>query len=140
MTRTKQWEWAETLWKVEWDAKLEVVDYVRGRSDGASIVANAARRLFAQWQLERDGQLLVRPVYDLFHPEFEELRAELDRIKRSPSEPAAEQDVIRLLEHLPPDAAAWVAIWTAVELARGEIGGPFGQDAARDPQAGVLIK
>jgi hypothetical protein len=128
MTRSKR-STEKSLWQIELETKFEVVDYLRGRPDRASIVANVARRLFAHWQLKRDGELSLDPVYDLFHPVFEELRTELSRIERLPSDPIAEQRVTRLLKHLRPDAAAWVAIWTAVELARGEIGGPFGQDA-----------
>jgi hypothetical protein len=128
MARTKV-STEKSLWDIEWETKFEVVDYVRGRPDRASIVANVARRLFAQWQLKRDGELSVDPVYDLFHPVFEEIRTELSRIERLPPDPVAEHHVTRLLKHLRLDAAAWVAIWTAVELARGEIGGPFGQDA-----------
>jgi len=116
----------------EWDAEDRVVEYIGERACRASIAANAAKRLLQQWKLERDQMTPARPVYDLFNPEFQDILAELDGIaSRSPSDPASEQYVIELIEHLPPDAAAHVAIWVAVE--QGRKTAPRNSDTDRNP-------
>jgi hypothetical protein len=101
----------------EMAAEDSVVAYLGKRPGREAIAANAAKRLFSQWEIEREQMLRrgdPRPVYIFGAHEFAKIHAELDRIaSRSPSDPAAEQCVIKLLAHLPPDAAAWRAIKVA---------------------------
>ena len=107
-------------------AEDRVVEYLGNRPGRASIAANATRRLLEQWEEERAEMIRrgdPRKVYLGGADEIERLHRQLDKVtERFPSDRVAEDYVVKMLGHLPPDAAAWTAYRVTRQKASGELG------------------
>jgi hypothetical protein len=104
------------------DMKAEdsVVAYLAQRAPEvrAYVVAKAARRLLYYWETAREEMIRCGDPREVFlsHPrQITRYHGILNWIieSRASADPDAERHVMELLEHLPPDSAAWTAIKVA---------------------------
>jgi hypothetical protein len=107
-------------------AEDRVVKYLENRPGRASTAANATKRLLRQWERERAEMIRRgdrRTVLIAGTDMIERLHRQLDKVTaRSPSDRRVEDDVVKMFEHLPSDAAAWTAYLVTRFEAMNELG------------------